>query len=348
MADNFLITGYWGEPHVTSENDRGLNAAMFGAGKYVLSVGKQFKAEYVGNNTVRLYDGKLVDNGAAGGIPAGEYVDLTISNAGQGKKRNDLIVFEYSKNASSLIEKGVFKVIQGTETADTPGDPSLKTADLLSGTATKDQMPLWRVPVNATTISAPEQVFLLREPYAEVGKTQAITTAGTDLNDYTATGIYFFSSDYTPANIPGGSNGWLIVLNQNEADSGVHVKQLWLRSGTAGSNDHQTWVRTKTSIGGTPTWGSWNKLITSMDTIAIVNGGTGATTAATARSNLGLGKLATLDTVPVANGGTGATNGATGLKNLLAAGNTVVSSYQYGTSLPAAGTKGRIFFKKVT
>ena len=37
----------------------------------------------------------------------------------------------------------------------------------------------------------------------------------------------------------------------------------------------------------------------------------------------------------------------TGLKNLLAAGNTILSSYQYGSSLPSAGTKGRLFFKTV-
>ena len=43
---------------------------------------------------------------------------------------------------------------------------------------------------------------------------------------------------------------------------------------------------------------------------------------------------------------TGSSNGATGLKNLLAAGNTILSSYQYGTTLPAAGNAGRIFFKK--
>lgn len=55
-----------------------------------------------------------------------------------------------------------------------------------------------------------------------------------------------------------------------------------------------------------------------------------------------------LPTVPVAKGGTGSTNGATGLKNLFAAGNTVLSSYQYGTSLPSAGNKGRIFFKRVS
>lgn len=36
------------------------------------------------------------------------------------------------------------------------------------------------------------------------------------------------------------------------------------------------------------------------------------------------------------------------LKNQLALGNTVLSAYQYGTALPAAGTPGRIFFKKVS
>lgn len=54
-----------------------------------------------------------------------------------------------------------------------------------------------------------------------------------------------------------------------------------------------------------------------------------------------------LPAVPIAKGGTGATNGATGLKNLLAAGATVLSSHQYGDTLPSAGTAGRIFFKKV-
>jgi hypothetical protein len=51
--------------------------------------------------------------------------------------------------------------------------------------------------------------------------------------------------------------------------------------------------------------------------------------------------------VSIANGGTGASDGATGLKNLLASGGMVLSSYQYGTELPTAGTPGRIFFKVV-
>lgn len=55
-----------------------------------------------------------------------------------------------------------------------------------------------------------------------------------------------------------------------------------------------------------------------------------------------------MGSVPINKGGTGATDGSTGLANLLAAGDTVLSAYQYGTALPAAGTLGRVFFKKVT
>lgn len=51
--------------------------------------------------------------------------------------------------------------------------------------------------------------------------------------------------------------------------------------------------------------------------------------------------------VPIENGGTDASDGAIGLKNLFAAGNTVISSYQYGDELPAAGNAGRIFFKRL-
>ena len=184
MADNYLITGYWGEPHVTAENDRGINAAMFGVGRFVLPVGEQFRAEYIGNNTIRMYDGKLMDNGAAAGIPAGEYVDLLIANAGQGKKRNDLIVFQYSQDASTLIESGTFVVIRGTETSGTASDPELTQEDLLSGNATFDQMALWRVSVSGTAIAEPEQIFkLYNKNFASSGQA-AIKYSASTLGDF--------------------------------------------------------------------------------------------------------------------------------------------------------------------
>ena len=117
----------------------------------------------------------------------------------------------------------------------------------------------------------------------------------------------------------------------------------------------------------------------------VVNGGTGATDAAAARINLGAADSAVVDEIatslddfkndfneyvettndsiseisnkitPIDKGGTGSNDGADGLRNLFAAGATVLSSYQYDPDgeydeiggLPPAGTKGRIFFKKV-
>ena len=49
----------------------------------------------------------------------------------------------------------------------------------------------------------------------------------------------------------------------------------------------------------------------------------------------------------VAHGGTGATDGETALKNLFASGETILSPYQYGDTLPSTGVKGRIFFKRI-
>ena len=69
------------------------------------------------------------------------------------------------------------------------------------------------------------------------------------------------------------------------------------------------------------------------------------TTAKIADSSVTMAKLGA--TVTIAKGGTGATDGATAIKNLFAAGATILSSNQYGTSLPSTATAGRLFFKKV-
>ena len=88
----------------------------------------------------------------------------------------------------------------------------------------------------------------------KIDKTISVTTANTNLNDYTETGIYYFSGAYKPINIPSGTNGWLLVL-KSDADT---VKQLWFRYGTANSNDYNTYVRTKFLS----SWSNWKQFTT--------------------------------------------------------------------------------------
>ena len=91
---------------------------------------------------------------------------------------------------------------------------------------------------------------------------QAITTADTDLNDYTTPGMYFFTSSYTPANIPVGVNGWLIVMPY----SATTIKQIWMRQGTVGGNDYMTYVRMRSGV----SWSDWKRFAMDDDDLAMI------------------------------------------------------------------------------
>lgn len=333
MADNYLITGYCGTPHVTAENDRGINAGVFGAGRYVLPVGKQFKAEYIGANTVRIYDGKLVDNGAAAGIPAGEYIDLVVPNASQGMKRNDLIVFQYSQDSSTLIESGIFTVVSGVETSGTAVDPELQQEDLLSGGATFDQMALWRIPVETSTISAPVQLFKVSTSLDKAGGGSVVVDAvSSDGASYTAT-VEDLEELY---------NGFEITIIPNIASTttaptlnvnGLGAKPIRLSL----SLNNSMLVQPKES--GYYAAGRPVKLLFDSNYL---------TTGAWRVANKQRPSATDLyGTTPIESGGTGSNDGAEGLANLFAAGITVLSPYQFGETLPDPGNPGRIYFKKV-
>lgn len=232
MADNYLITGYWGEPHVTAENDRGINAAIFGEGRFVLPVGEKFRAEYMGNNTIRIHDGKLVDNGAAAGIPTGEYVDLLFANTSQGMKRMDLIVFQYEKDSSTLVETGKFVIVQGEETSGTPVAPELTQGDLLSETTLFEQMPLWKFGVSGGNLIMPptgmftQRVLLNASKeskeiiYSQTSASGSISTS--TISTYpTKPGVYRVGAPI--AGLPAGTSGYGILLLWNAGSYVLHL-----------------------------------------------------------------------------------------------------------------------------
>lgn len=103
---------------------------------------------------------------------------------------------------------------------------------------------------------------------------------------------------------------------------------------------------------------------TSGDTIPITAGGTGATTASGARTNLGLGAAATADIVPIANGGTGsatlagadiavttATNSFTGKQTFTGSSSVISSKFVNaleGVTVSATAATGTINYDVTT
>lgn len=291
MADNYLITGYWGEPHVTVENDRSFNAAVFGAGKFVLPVGEMFRAEYIGNNTVRIHDGKLIDNGAVAGIPTGSYIDLLIPEAGQGMKRNDLIIFEYSKDASTLVESGVFKVLSGTETSGTAADPALTENNLLTGNAYSDQMALWRIPVSGAVISAPEILYntkfageRIANAHSEDGKVYTANLPGV-AKLYTGLEITIIPDTASTTTLPS--------LNVNGVGDVYIKRRITSNTKTTVQSEGEEFLQKDQPIRVIYNGSAWVADMARANandiygTVPVEKGGTGATTAAKACANLG-------------------------------------------------------------
>lgn len=92
-----IITGRTGNPHITSQQMRDTNIAVIGKSDCVLNVGRNFAAEQLDSNTIRIHDGQLSLQGCIASIDAGEYEDFTIENGSIGYERIDYIVAHYRR-----------------------------------------------------------------------------------------------------------------------------------------------------------------------------------------------------------------------------------------------------------
>lgn len=161
-----LVTGYWGQNHVTAEQEADLNAGIFGSGFYVLPVGEKMRAEAVTSNQVRIFDGIFVGYGRQASIEEGGYENVTIENGTAGLLRNDMIVIKYNKDEESGIESVAFDVLKG-QTGSTAQDPVPNNQDIRAG-AFESEMPLYRVKLNGLAIEAIEPLFTVPKSIPEL------------------------------------------------------------------------------------------------------------------------------------------------------------------------------------
>lgn len=163
MASNLLVTGKWGEVHVTSAQQRNFNSGVVGDGQYVMN---GLTATMSDSNTLHVAPGVACMNGADVEVPAGG-VDVTVTNGTQGMLRNDLICMRYTMDAPTQKESVELVCVRGTPAATDPQDPEYNDGSILDGSLVVD-MPLYRVPLDGISVGDPEPLFDVLMPMADL------------------------------------------------------------------------------------------------------------------------------------------------------------------------------------
>lgn len=145
-----IVTGYTGEPHITSNDNQALNQGMFGSGDYLLDVGQKFNATLSNATTVVIEDGEGVMQGVHFRIEPGTTESVTISSGTTGYNRIDLICAKYTKDTVTGVEDVSLVVLEGTPSASTPSVPTFTNGDILAGDVLA-YAPLWKVTLTGLT-----------------------------------------------------------------------------------------------------------------------------------------------------------------------------------------------------
>lgn len=149
-----IISGYRGEPHITSQHIRNRNIGIWGfTSRIIEGVSAEMEATVVSANEVSISSGMVSCQGCTAEIPRGTSESVSIDNGSQGMLRRDLIVVRYTKNAGTSIENMSLVVIKGTPAASNPQTPSYTTGSIAGGDLLVD-FPLYQVNLNGISIDS--------------------------------------------------------------------------------------------------------------------------------------------------------------------------------------------------
>lgn len=228
------ITGYRGEAHITPQQDRDVNAGIFGSGVYILNIGSKMAATIVSANEVTIADGLIVAQGCAAEIARGTSESMSIDNGDQGMLRKDLIVLRYTKDASTGVEDMALAVIKGTPASSNPATPTYTSGSITDGD-TLVEFPIYTVNLSGITIqNVTRNVSILEVPSKSY--VDGINTTLTNLINTTKTqlqnSINSLSSTLTTVSNRVGT----AALNTTAKNAMAAINELLGKINTANSN----------------------------------------------------------------------------------------------------------------
>lgn len=211
-----IITGYRGEPHVSSQQERDVNIGIFGSGTYIVNLGSNMAATVISANEVQIADGLVIAEGCSAEIAKGMSESVTIENGTQGTQRKDLIVVRYTKDAGTGVEDMQLAVITGTPATASPSVPAYTTGSIANGD-TLVEFPLYTVNINGISIESVTRMVNISSLAQQTDVNALSTKIGTGTPNTTA------------KNLVGAVNELLPKVNANTsnvADARTRVSAL--------------------------------------------------------------------------------------------------------------------------
>lgn len=148
-----IISGYSGVPHVSSQQWRDENIALYGVGTYILNVGSKLAATVVSANEITIADGLVIAQGCTAEVERGTTESIAVDNGEQGMLRKDLVVLRYTRNATTNVEDMELDIIKGTPATSNPATPSYTSGSIADGD-TLVEFPIYTVNLNGITIQS--------------------------------------------------------------------------------------------------------------------------------------------------------------------------------------------------
>lgn len=209
------------EAHIHAEDDASVYLSLFG-GDGVSTNGQSCKATVLSNNKVRIADGIICVGGHFARIPYGDYIDCEIDSGQSGKNRNDIIVARIKTTGTGGIDTYTCEVKKGTA-GSTATDPEIVQEDLYKAGKVRE-LPLYRVKIEGLSITAVEQLFMLRKTNEELEKELESLNSKTE-------NILQFKAFTKVARVSGSSSVQIITLadlqvifpNATDKNSGAFV-----------------------------------------------------------------------------------------------------------------------------
>lgn len=167
-----IISGYAGQPHVSSQQWRDENIALYGTGTYILNVGARLAATVVSANEITIADGMIIAQGCTAEVERGTTESIAVDNGEQGMARKDLIVLRYTRDASTNVEAMELDIIKGTPASSNPSTPSYASGSIADGD-TLVEFPLYTISISGITI----QSVTRHAGYIEVATKSALDAA---------------------------------------------------------------------------------------------------------------------------------------------------------------------------